>query len=150
MRSSLAISAERAHGLDDVGGGAVALAAPTSRQPQLGVGAAHPVDRVSTISAVSSSRSATTSRITVRTMRFLSRASVVGADQTALRSSARVSKEIGARSRPRRGRVVLGDRFASTSATRESARFQRASSSPATRRFSGSAASYCRKARSAA
>ena len=38
----------------------------------------------------------------------------------------------------------------STSATRASALFQRASSSPATSRLAGSAASYCRKARSAA
>jgi hypothetical protein len=37
----------------------------------------------------------------------------------------------------------------STSATRASAWFQRASSSPATSRLAGSAASYCRKARSA-
>ena len=54
--------------------------------------------RVSTISAVSSSRSATASWMTVRTIRFLSRASVVGADQTPWRSSASVGEAtIGAR-----------------------------------------------------
>ena len=41
---------------------------------------------VRTISAVASSRSATASWMTVRTIRFLSRASVVGADQTVWRS----------------------------------------------------------------
>ncbi len=50
-----------------------------------------------TISAVASSRSATASRMTVRTIRFFSRASVVGAVQTASRSSARAPKEIGSR-----------------------------------------------------
>ena len=52
-----------------------------------------------TISAASASTSATTSRITVRTMRFLSRASVVEALQTDLRSSANVAIGIGAASR---------------------------------------------------
>ena len=47
----------------------------------------------STISPASVSISAITSWITVRTMRFLSRASVVGADQTALRSSARAASD---------------------------------------------------------
>jgi hypothetical protein len=86
---------EHAHRLDDVGRRAVALPAPTSRQPVLGVGAARPVDddddpggRVV---------AATASRMTVRTMRFFSRASVVGAVQTASRSSARAPKEIGSR-----------------------------------------------------
>ena len=44
MTSSLAIRASCATGLDDVGRRAVALPAPTSRQPVLGMGAAHPVD----------------------------------------------------------------------------------------------------------
>ena len=39
-----------------------------------------------------------TSWMTVRTIRFLSRASVVGADQTAWKSSARAAKEIDPRS----------------------------------------------------
>jgi len=95
-----------------------------------------------TISAVASSRSAIASLITVRTIRFFRRASLAGAVQTDLRSLARVSNEIGSRS-TRRGTVAswLAMRF-STSAMRVSVRFQRASNSPATRRFAGSAASY--------
>ncbi|ACL55381.1 conserved hypothetical protein [Methylobacterium nodulans ORS 2060] len=104
---------------------------------------------VSTISARASSRSATASWRTVRTIRFLSRASVVGADQIPRRSAASVSSAAGARA----GRGVAAScsaMRASQAPTRARARFQRASSSPVTRRFSGSAASYCRKARSAA
>ena len=105
---------------------------------------------VSTISLVVSSRSAITSLMTVRTMRFFSLASVVGAPQTACRSSASDSNDMG--------RIAArGAAAASCSAIRRSipttcasARFQRASSSPVTSRFSGSAASYCRNARSAA
>src|SRR5271166_1181725 len=60
-----------------------------------------------TTSEVASSRSAIASLITVRTIRFFSRASVVGAVQTDLRSWARLVKEAGSTSR-RRG-VVVGD-----------------------------------------
>src|SRR3954454_20961790 len=103
-----------------------------------------------TISAAASSRSAMASWITVRTMRFLSRASVVGADQTARRSSARAASRTPSRSCRGEAAASCAARRASTSATRARARSQRASSSPATRRFSGSAASYWRDARSAA
>src|SRR3981081_2391386 len=49
-----------------------------------------------TISEAASSISATTSWIRVRTMRFLTRASVVGADQTVRRFDARTPSEAGA------------------------------------------------------
>ena len=56
-----------------------------------------------------------------------------------------------ARQRLRRAAVAQREvRLPSISATRASALFQRASSSPATSRLTGSAASYCRNARSAA
>ena len=88
--------------------------------------------------------------MTVRTMRFLSRASAIGADQMASRSPARAAKEAEVfcgRAGVTASWVAI---FASTSVTRPSAVFQRASSSPATSRLAGSAASYWRKARSAA
>jgi len=72
-------------GLDDIGRGAVALSAPALRQAQLAVGAPHPMDdendlrgRIVDIG--------TTSWMRVRTMRFLRRASVVGASQTVYRN----------------------------------------------------------------
>jgi len=69
-------------GVNDVGRGTVALATASARQTQFRIDAAHP------------------SWITVRTMRFLSRASVVEADQTALRSSARAASDGGDLSGP--------------------------------------------------
>ena len=86
--------------------------------------------------------------MTVRAIRFFSRASVVGAVHTVLRLVASVASDIT---------VVLGAGTAasweaillSISDTRASALFQRASSSPATSRLAGSAASYWRKVRSA-
>ena len=50
---------------------------------------------VNTISAAPSSISATASWMRVRTIRFFSRASVVGADQTAWTSLASTSRETG-------------------------------------------------------
>jgi putative transposase len=47
-------------------------------------------------------------------------------------------------------RVIVADTLRSYGAAKRKVRFQRASNSPATNWFSGSAASYCRKARSAA
>ena len=80
-------------------------------------------------------------------MRFFSRASVVGADQTVLRFDANEPSAAGSM-------VVEGCAascgLASTSATCASVLFQRISSSPVTSRLVGSAASYCLKARSAA
>src|SRR5260221_7307489 len=67
--------------------------------------------------------------------------------QTVLRSAASVASDAGSATG-----ATLAASWAtilpSTSATRASALFQRASSSPATSRLAGSAASYCRKARS--
>lgn len=104
---------------------------------------------IRTISDVASSILATTSLIRIRTIRFFSRASVVGADHTVCRFEA---------SRPNAAGSTLTAGLAascaaillSISPTLASALFQRASSSPATNRLAGSAASYCRKARSAA
>src|SRR6266516_2207417 len=87
--------------------------------------------------------------MTVRTIRFFRRASVEGATQTVLRSAASVASDAGSIT----GATVAASWAAilpSTSVTRASALFQRASSSAATSRLAGSAASYCRKARSAA
>jgi transposase-like protein len=47
-------------------------------------------------------------------------------------------------------RVIVTDKLRSYGAAKRKVRFQRAYNSPATNWFSGSAASYCRKARSAA
>src|SRR5258705_6971275 len=81
-------------------------------------------------------------------MRFFSRASVVGADQTVSRFAPKRANAVG--SNARAGEVAsCAEILLSTSATRISAWFQRASSSLATSRLTGSAASYCRKARSA-
>jgi hypothetical protein len=88
--------------------------------------------------------------MTVRTMRFLSRASVVGADQTARRSLASAAMCVADRGDGSGVEASCAPILLSISPTRVSARFQRASSSAATSRFSGSAASYCRNARSAA
>jgi len=105
---------------------------------------------MSTISPASASVSAITSSITVRTMRFLSRASVVGADQTVLRFSASDASEGNGVSRRGVNTASWWTIFASIPVTCSSARFQRASNSAATRRLAGSAASYWRNARSAA
>ena len=139
-----------AHSLDDIGGCAVALTPPAARQPMLGMRPRQPSGR----SARSRLRRRRGRRwlhgLRVRTMRFLSRASVVGADQTDWKSRP------ARRRRPAIGRTEAVPRRhdrrcgARTRPRRVSARFQRASSSPATKRFSGSAASYWRKARSAA
>src|SRR6202049_3921735 len=89
-----------------------------------------------TISEAALSISATTSWIRVRTMRFLTRASVVGADQTVRRLDAMTPSEAGATA----GAGVLAlcaASLPSTSATWTSALFQRASSSLATSRFGG-------------
>src|ERR1700692_1091117 len=83
----------------------------------------------------------------VRTIRFFSRASVVGADQTVLRFDA--SRPSARGSTAATGMAAsCAAILASTSATCVSALFQRASSSPATSRLAGSAASYFPKARS--
>ena len=55
--------------------------------------------------AASASMSATTSLITVRTIRFFNRASIVGAFQTVGKSSARVAKDAADKSD--RGAVAL-------------------------------------------
>ena len=74
---------------------------------------------------------------------------VVGSVQTLLRSAVSVVNDAGSTVD---GTVAASWAaiLASTSATRESALFHRVSSSPVTNRLAGSAASYCRKARSAA
>ncbi len=79
-------------------------------------------------------------------MRFLSLASVPGADQTVARFAASelrsvANREDGCGVEPSCAAILV-----SISLTRVSARFQRDSSSAVTSRFSGSAASYCRKA----
>jgi hypothetical protein len=79
----------------------------------------------------------------------LLRASVVGAVQTLLRSAASVASDTGS-TLGAAAAASWAEILPSTSATRVSALFQRASSSPVTKRLAGSAASYCRKARSAA
>ena len=102
-----------------------------------------------TISAAAGSISAITSWITMRTIRFFNRASVEGAVQTVLRSAASIASDAGSAT----GASLAASWAAilpSTSVTRASALFQRASSSPVTSRLAGSAASYCRKARSVA
>src|SRR4249919_856717 len=71
--------------------------------------------------------------MTVRTIRFFSRASVEGAVQTVLRSAASVASDAGSAM----GATLAASWAAilsSTSAMRASALFQRASSSPATSR----------------
>src|SRR5947208_11071032 len=79
-----------------------------------------------TISAAASSISATTSWMMVRTMRFFSRASVVGADQTVLRFDA--SRPSARGSTAATGMAAsCAAILASTSATYVSALFQRAS-----------------------
>jgi len=72
------------------------------------VGAAAPVDDKDDLDAASSI-SATTSWISVRTMRFLSRTSVVGADQTVLRFEARRPSIAGSITATGRRRLVRGD-----------------------------------------
>src|SRR5207237_1122251 len=72
--------------------------------------------------------------MTVRTIRFFRRASVEGAAQTVLRSAASVASDPGSRT----GASVAASWAAilpSTSVTRASALFQRASSSPSTSRL---------------
>src|ERR1700682_158263 len=136
-----------ADGGEHVGGDAVALSAAAPRQAQFGMNAADPMVR-RTISDASSSISATTSWMTVRTIRFLSLASVGGADQTALRSAASAATWTGDSD----GSDVEASCAAipvSISPTRVSALFHRNSSSAAISRFCGSMASYCRNARSA-
>src|SRR5215831_9109604 len=137
-----------AYGGNHIGRGAGALPAPPPGQAYLGVDPANPMDEQN-ISAASVSISAITSWITVRTMRFFNRASVVGVVQTLLRSATSVANDAGSTvdgTVPTSWAAIL----ASISATRASALFHRASSSPVTNRLAGSAASYCRKARSAA
>ena len=137
-----------AHGCDDVGRCAVALPAPALGQADLAVDAADPVDNENDLGAASSI-SATTSWIRVRTMRFFSRASVVGADQTVLQVRGQHAERGRIDGSRGRRRVMSGD-LALDLRHLASALFQRASSSPATSRLAGSAASYWRKARSAA
>src|SRR5215472_14324549 len=87
--------------------------------------------------------------MTVRTMRFFSRACVEGAVHRLFKSAASVTND----ARAAAGAGVVASWAAilpSTSATCASALFQRASNSPATSRLAGSAAPYWRKARSAA
>jgi hypothetical protein len=85
-----------AHGLNDVGGRTVALSPPPPWQPVLSMDSAYPMDGQDDLGR-GISRSAMASRMTVRTIRFLSRASVVGADQTVCKSSASAVKEIDTR-----------------------------------------------------
>ncbi len=66
---------------------------------------------VNTISAAPSSISATASWMRVRTIRFFSRASVVGADQTAWKPLASTSRETGGKTPKERRRHAR--RFAS-------------------------------------
>ncbi|WP_143744506.1 hypothetical protein [Mesorhizobium prunaredense] len=76
-----------AEGHDDIAGRAVALSTAPLREAQLSMNAANPQWIRRTISEGSLLISATTSRMTVRTMRFLSPAFVVAAAH-ALRSAA--------------------------------------------------------------
>src|SRR5262249_1821789 len=137
-----------AYGGNHIGRGAGALPAPPPGQAYLSLDPANPMGEQNDLGCIGVDMG-NQLRITVRTMRFFSRASVVGVVQTLLRSAASVANDAGSTVD---GTVAASWAaiLASTSATRASALFHRASSSPVTNRLAGSAASYCRKARSAA
>ena len=96
------------HGLNDIGRGAVALSAPALGEGQLAVGA--PTQwTMRTISEAASSISATTSWMRVGTMRFLRRASVVGASQTVLQIRGKNAKRSWISKGCGRRRIMHGD-----------------------------------------
>jgi hypothetical protein len=83
-------------------------------------------------------------------MRFLSRASVAGADPAARKLSASDAMSSADKGDDRGAAASCAATLFSIACMREGALFQRVSNSRATSRFSGSAASDCLKARSEA
>ena len=148
MTSSRSDEDELAHGVDDVGRGAVALTTPAARQPQLGVDPAHPVDQQHDLAGgFVEVGDDLVDHGAHDPLPEAQRRSSAPSRRPAGHRRARRGRSASVPGR-RRGRVVVGDRLPRPRPRGSSARFQRASSSAATSRFSGSAASYCRKARS--
>src|SRR5215467_8571259 len=135
-------------GNNNVGSGAIALATATARQTQFRMGAAHPVNKKHDLAGIG---------IDIRDHfadhradAFLAGRQWSGLTTQRSRSSARAASDGDDISKPGIDAASCSAIFTSTSATLRSARFQRVSSSAATKRLAGSAASYWRKARSAA
>ena len=138
-------------GVDDRRRGLVAVLTPSSsRYPQLGVHPARPVEheRDHARRAVDVDQHFLEEGPDDPLLQADIRAGSCQIASSRVASSANASRVGGGCSGPRP--AVWDAIRASSSWTRWSAKFHRCSSSPATRRFSGSVASYCRWARSAA